>query len=193
MKHFLFFLQMSVIAATSVLTSCGGAPVKSPCSVEVFIPLKQYTEVELLGQHGKIIDSTLTIANDSVRFMRDDIDNMPYVAKLCFKNPSDSLDILYMPMVIEGGTVKVEISDVLNLTGTDDNRALFRFIKAKNSFAANYQNPDYDLDKLNRDYSKFYSDQMILNSDNAVGRYLLDTYGSLLTSEDMRRVKEKIK
>ena len=138
MKHFLFFLQMSVIAAAAVLPS----------------------EVEPLGQHGKLIDSTLTIANDSVRFMRDDIDNMPYVANLCFKNPSDSLDILYMPMVIEGGTVKVEISDVLNLTGTDDNRALFRFIKAKNSFAAHYQNPDYDLDKLNRDYSKFYSDKL---------------------------------
>lgn len=193
MKHFLFFLQITVIAAAAALTSCGGAPVQSPCSVEVFIPLKQYTEVSLMDQHGKLIDSTLTLSNDSIRFTRDDIKAMPYMAKLCIVNPNDSLDILYMPLVIEGGTVKVEISDVLNLEGTPDNRALLKFIKAKNSFAANYQNPDHDLEKLNRDYSKFYSDQMILNYDNVVGRYIYDAYGSLLTPEDEQRVKEKLK
>ncbi|MCI8999020.1 MAG: hypothetical protein HFJ95_08515 [Muribaculaceae bacterium] len=193
MKHLLFFRTILMVSIVAMLTACGGAPVQSPCSVEVFIPLKQYTQVSLVDQHGKLLDSTLTIAKDSIRFTRDDITSMPYVAKLLIVNPSDSLDMLYMPFVVEGGKVEIEISDVLNLTGTDDNRALFKFIKAKNNFAARYQNPEHDLEKLNRDYSKFYSDQMLVNSDNAVGKYLYETYGSLLTSEDDKRVKEKLK
>lgn len=192
MKHLVFFLQMFVIATAVALTSCGGASVQSPCSVEVFIPLKQYTDVALMDQHGRLIDSTLTVQNDSIRFVRDDVAEMPYVAKLCITNPADSLDILYMPFVVEGGTVNIEISDVLNLSGTSDNRALFKFIKAKNKFVANYQNPGHDLEQLNRDYSQFYADQMILNCDNMVGRYIFETYGSLLTKEDAERVKEKI-
>ena len=143
-----------------------------------------------------MIDSTLTICNDSIRFMRNDTARMPYVAVLLLTNPTDSLNFVMMPMVIEAGTVKLELSDRISLSGTDDNKKMYEFQKAKNTFTRQYDekmNPEHDVNKLKADYSKFYSDQAIINKDNVVGEYIYDTYRSLMTREDEKRVKEWIK
>lgn len=194
MKHLKFFLHVLVVAVSAaVMSSCGGAPVKSECNVEVYSPIARYSEVVLLDSHGAVLDSTLRVVNDSIRFSRNDIDEMPYVAVIRMVNPADSIDMVYMPVVIEGGTVVLNLGDEISLGGTADNRAMYKFLKAKNSFVRTYSNPEHDLERLESDYSRFFADQIMLNFDNVVGRYIYDTYGSQLTREDRMRVEEKTK
>lgn len=178
------------------LAACGESNKKGPCTVEVYSPVKQYSEVVLLDNKGKVIDSTLVVRNDSIIFTRNDTAAMPYVATLRLRNPNETLDAVYMPMVIEAGKVKVELTETrLGLTGTDDNDVLYQFIKARLKFVNHYDesNPEHDVEKLKADYSKFYSDQALLNKDNPVGRYIFEVYGSVMSREDKQRVSEALK
>lgn len=179
-----------------LLAACGGKSKQGPCSVEVYYPNAEYSQVRLVDASGHMIDSTLTIRNDSIRFMRNDSASMPYVAVLMLTSPTDSLNFISMPMVIEAGTVKLELADRISLSGTDDNKKLFEFEKAKNTFTRQYDekmNPQHDVEKLKADYSKFYSDQAIMNKDNIVGEYILTAYGQKMSFDDQKRVKEWIK
>ena len=179
-----------------IMTACGGKSKQGPCSVEVYYPNPEFKEIVLVNTKGQMLDSTLTIRNDSIRFMRNDSANMPYVAVLRMTNPSDSINFISMPIVIEAGTVKLELTDRISLSGTDDNKKMYEFQKAKNTFTRQYDqkmNPEHDVKKMKADYSKFYSDQAIVNKDNIVGEYIYDTYNSLMTLDDEKRVKEWIK
>lgn len=185
---------VTAAAATAIFSSCSGKPKQSRCDVEVFSPEKRYSEVKLLDVHGAVIDSTLSVRNDSIIFSRTDSLAMPYIATLRLRNPSDSLDIVYMPIVIEGGTVSLDLTDRISLSGTPDNEALFKFLKAKNSFSAKYEreNTSHDVAKLKEDYSKFFADQAILNKGTVVGEYIFETYRSVMTPDDLSRVKERL-
>ena len=179
-----------------LLAACGGKSKQGPCSVEVYYPNAEYKHVSLVDDRGKMIDSTLTIRNDSIRFTRNDSAKMPYVAVLMLTNPADSMNFIGMPIVIEAGTVKLELTDHVSLSGTDDNKKMHEFLKAKNNFTLHYDekmNPEHDVQKLKADYSKFFSDQAIMNKDNVVGEYILKAHGSIMTHEDQKRVNEWIK
>lgn len=177
------------------MVACGGDSRQAKCSVNVFIPSTQYTDVKLVDTNGKVIDSTLTVKNDSIRFSRTDSLSMPYVVQLQLLNPADSIDFINFPIVIEGGVVRLDLTDRISLSGTKNNEQLFKFLKAKNSFFAKYDregNPEHDIQKMRKDYSKFYADQILLNKGTVVGEYLLKAYGSHLTKEDYERVKERM-
>ena len=175
-----------------VMAACGGTPKKSRCEVEVYSPFKQYSQVVLFSSTGKILDSTLVVNNDSIRFARTDTANMPYMALLMLSNPSDTLDIISMPIVIEGGTVKLELTDNIQLGGTEDNDALFQFKKAKNSFMKREKEVK-DPEQFKKETSKFLADQAILNKDNMIGDYIYRTYMTFFQAEDMERVKSALK
>ncbi len=196
MKNPTKYVALVAWALLLILAACGEKSKKGPCSVEVYYPNAQYHQVSLVDAHGHMIDSTLFIRNDSIRFTRNDSAQMPYVAVLLLTDPADSLNFVSMPVVIEAGTVKLELTDHISLTGTDDNKKLFEFEKAKNKFTRQYDekmNPEHDVMKLKADYSKFYSDQAIMNADNVVGEYIFDAYHSVMTLDDEKRVKEWIK
>lgn len=193
MKNPLKFAILPALAAALALASCGGAPKQSRCNVEVFSPEKKYTEVRLMSTDGHVLDSTLVVRNDSILFSRTDSTAMPYVATLRLRNPSDSIDMIFMPIVIEGGTVRLDLTSRISLSGTDDNEKMYQFLKEKNRFSANYENPGHDTGKLREDYSRFFADQAILYGDNIVGEYILRTYGSLMTAEDRKRVDQRTK
>lgn len=189
------FRFSSALILLLLAAACGGAPQKSRCDVEVFSPNPSYSVAMLYGPEGELLDSTLSVVNDSIRFSRTDSLSMPYVATLRLINPADSLDMVTMPIVVEGGKVSLNLSGRLELSGTPGNEALFKFLKAKNSFNARYEregNPDHDIEKLKKDYSKFYASQILLNKDNAVGKYLLKSYSNALTREDLADVKERM-
>lgn len=189
-------ILMATVLLPVVFSACSSKPKQARCDVEVFSPEKRYSEAKLLDINGAVIDSTLSVRNDSIRFSRTDSLAMPYIATLRLRNPSDSLDMVYMPIVIEGGTVRLDLTDRISLSGTVDNEALFRFLKEKNSFTAKYErenNDAHDVDKLKTDYSKFFSDQAILNQGSVVGKYILETYRSIMTPDDLERVNERIK
>lgn len=185
-----------VIAALLAIASaaCGGRPLQSRCEVRVHTPGDRYTEVRLLDTRGNVLDSTLRVAGGTVTFTRTDSLDMPYVATLRLRNPGDSLDILYMPVVIEGGTVEVDLTDRISLSGTADNDRLYDFLRARNNFTARYGregNPEHDVEKMRRDYSVFFADQILLHRGTVVGDYLLETYRRILGPEDLLRVMKE--
>lgn len=168
---------------------------QSRCDVEVYTPVREYSEVTLLGPRGEVLDSTLSVRNDSVRFSRTDSLSMPYVATLRLRNPSSAeLDAVYMPLVIEGGTVRVGLTESdITLTGTPGNERLLKYVKAKLRFESDYSrggNPGHDVERLRADYSRFFSDQILANRGTVVGDYILETTRQFLTPEDLRRVRE---
>lgn len=176
------------------LASCGGPPRQSRCSVEVYTSDRQYTVARLLDSRGHALDTTLRVRGDSIRFQRTDSLAMPYMASLMLINPSDSMDVLIMPIVIEGGTVRLSFADPITLGGTPDNDALFSYLMAQQKFSRHYdeRNPDHDRDRLRADYSAFYTEQILRNRDNAVGRYIYDTTRQLLLPDDLERVRENL-
>ncbi len=179
-----------------LLVACGGKSKQGPCSVEVYYPNAEFKEVSLMDASGNVLDSTLNIRNDSIRFTRNDTARMPYVAVLWLMDPQDSINYITMPMVIEAGTVKLELAEKISLSGTDDNKKMFEFQKAKNTFTRQYDdkmNPEHDVNKLKADFSKFYSDQAIVNADNIVGEYIYNAYSTVMLPDDQKRVKEWIK
>lgn len=182
---------ITTAALLLIIAACGGAPKQSKCSVEIYTPEKRYTQASLVDVAGNTIDSTLVVKNDSVRFVREDVKNMPYIAKIRLANPQDSLDVLYMPMVIEGGTVKLELSNRISLSGTDDNDKMYKFLKGKNAFVAQHPAAG-DLEQMKHDYSRYFSDQVLQNKDNIVGKYIYDTYYSVMMGEDAVKAKEAI-
>lgn len=184
---------LSLFLLTLFLAACGGTPIKSKCSVEIFIPSPEYTEIILLDTQGNVIDSTLSLKNDSIRFFREDIDMMPYIATVMLSNPSDSLDIIYHPIVVEGGTVRLELTDRISLTGTADNDRLFRFLKDKNRYLSHYENKEQDVEKLRADHSRFFTDQIMRNKDNIVGEYILATYREFLEPDDLTTSREALR
>lgn len=188
-------MTLCVAAMVLLLAACGESNKKGLCQVEVFSPVKEYSEVALLDGKGHVIDSTLVVKNDSIIFSRTDTVNMPYVVTLRLKNPNEKLDAVLMPIVIEAGTVKVELAeDRLGLSGTSDNDALYNFVKARLKFINHYDesNPEHNVDKLKEDYSKFYSNQAIMNKDNIVGKYIFEQYGSVMSKDDKQRVAEAL-
>ncbi len=178
------------------LAACGGKQKQGPCNVEVYYPNAQYKNVSLVDANGNRLDSTLTIRNDSIRFLRNDSAQMPYVAVLVLTTPNDSMNFISMPMVIEAGTVKLELTNNVSLSGTKDNKKMHEFLKAKNNFTLHYDekmNPEHNVEKLKADYSKFFSDQALLNHDNIVGEYILQAHGQMMTYQDQKKVKEGLK
>ncbi len=178
------------------LAACGGKTKQGPCNVEVYYPNAQYTQAKLVDVKGHMLDSTLSIRNDSIRFLRNDSAQMPYVAVLMLTSPTDSMNFISMPMVIEAGTVKLELTNNVSLSGTKDNKKMHEFLKAKNNFTLHYDekmNPEHNVEKLKADYSKFFSDQALLNHDNIVGEYILEAHGQMMTYQDQKKVKEGLK
>ncbi len=178
------------------LAACGGKTKQGPCNVEVYYPNAQYTQAKLVDVKGHMLDSTLSIRNDSIRFLRNDSAQMPYVAVLMLTSPTDSMNFISMPMVIEAGTVKLELTNNVSLSGTKDNKKMHEFLKAKNNFTLHYDekmNPEHNVEKLKADYSKFFSDQALLNHDNIVGEYILQAHGQMMTYQDQKKVKEGLK
>ena len=110
-----------------LLAACGGKSKQGPCSVEVYYPNAEFKEVALISPTVNMIDSTLTIRNDSIRFLRNDTARMPYVAVLLLTHPTDSLNFVMMAMVIEAGTVKLELTDRISLSGTTTIRSFMSF------------------------------------------------------------------
>lgn len=190
-KRNIFSLSLAFAVCAWLLAACG-APKQSPCSVEVYSPNKQYSEVMLYDAQGNVLDSTLTVKNDSVLFTRDDIKEMPYIATLHLRNPAEKLDMLVMPIVIEGGTVKLELADRFTLGGTDDNKRLFEFMKAKNSHLANLEKENISLEELREKNSEFFSGQILLNKDNIVGEYILDTFSEFISFDEKERLKAEL-
>lgn len=193
MRHPFFSLSFVAVAMALLIAACGGKPKQSRCDVEVYSPSKKYTEAVLVDTKGAVIDSTLRVAGDSIRFSRCDSTAMPYVATLRLTNPSDSLDILFMPIVIEGGTVSLDLTDNIRLTGTDDNEKLLKFLKAKNSFTSKYQNEGHDIEKLREDYSRFFADQVLLFDGSVVSDYIFETYKNVISQSDRDRIEERMK
>lgn len=188
-------LFLSALVLLLVGAACGG-PKKGRCDVQIYSPDKHYTQAVLLDLKGTVIDSTLNVVNDSIIFSRTDTAAMPYVATLRLMNPNDTMNMVYMPLVIEGGVVKMELGDKVSLSGTSDNDALYRFLKAKNTFMTKYQRDkkeDLDIETFKKDHSKFFGDQILLNNGTVVGDYLMQIYGQFLTPEDYLRVKERMK
>lgn len=178
---------------SALFTACNKTPKQSECTVEVYTPLRQYTKALLIDSKGEAVDSTLQIKNDSIIFKRNDIKEMPYIVTLTMINTRDSLDILNMPLVIEGGTVKLELTDKLSLSGTEDNDKLFKFLKSKNKFLASQKQDSSDFEQQKKDISRYFLDQFMQNKDNIVGSHIFDVYSQFMTSSDYMQASEVMK
>lgn len=189
--------SLSLILVSAIfqmlLASCEGTPKQSECTVEVYTPLRQYTEAKLTNLKGEVVDSALRIKNDSIIFKRNDIEEMPYIVTLTVINPNDSVDALIMPMVIEGGTVKLDLSDKLSLSGTEDNGKLFKFLKGKNKFLAECRKDNSDFEQQKNNISRYFLDQVMRNKDNIVGDYIFNVYSQFMTSSDYMEASEVLK
>lgn len=191
-RHSILLLPLFCLVLAGVAAGCrqrGEAP-KQPCLLELRVSLPEYRTGWLRSTEGEPLDTLRFTEEGSALLTRTDTARMPYMALVCLVNPADSIDRMEMPVVIEGGTVSVEIGEYISTTGTPLNHKVQEFLNSLQGCKdALRLKQDATPEEVTGVFSDFYLQQILANRDNVVGRYLYRAYGQHLRTEERERAK----
>lgn len=185
-------LLLPLAAALIILCGCSSHTTKTGCHIEGNISLEGYKNIYLADDAGKLIDSCLI---NNGQFHLADTRNIerPYVATMQVMAEKDPADQLFMPVAIENGTVKVELAEYIQLSGTPLNKQVKAFLDdlqhCKDGVAAQ---KGITAEKVAEIFSQFYRQQILSYKGNAVGRYIYKSYGNHLNAADLEQVKAEM-
>ena len=98
-----------------------------------------------------------------------------------------------MPVFIENGTVTMDISDHIYISGTSLNDGLQEFFNSlQNSKDATKAKKDITLEEIETTFSEFYKQQILTNKDHALGKYIYQEYGGNMKMSDQEQVKAQM-
>lgn len=182
-KYLLPLLLLGLVACAKK------TPEQSMCVMSVASPGEEYTLAVLYDVNNQVVDSV--IPGDGSTIVRRDSTEMPYLGFLRFYNTSDPVDVIELPVAIEGGDVTIDVNKRLGATGTPLNEKLHEFLLERNRLNMLYdplRNPDLTVDDLERAYSIFYVEQ-INKSDKIIGDFLEASYGVHILPADRNKLR----
>lgn len=192
MKNKLLFLLLICTGIGFTCCNSNKTNISDNCIVNVKIGIPQYTTAYLLNDNDQTLD-TLDITNMTISFERNDTASMPYIAVIRLSNPTDSIDILSMPVIIEPGEININISEYITVQGTNLNLRLQEFL---NGLQATHDSiklmKDIQVEKIKTKFSEFYRQQILMNKDNVLGKYIYKSYGIHLTETDNSLVNAQL-
>lgn len=185
-------LLFPLLALLLLLTACvQKQPVQAPCTIDLTCSLEGYSKGVLTLTDGTVLDS-LCLTDGHLSLLRTDSAQMPYVAKVKLVNDNDPTDDIYMPIVVEGGTVTVVLSELYTTKGTPLNKAMQQFfveMQRVHDSLEGETNPKVVAES----YSAFFKKQILLHSNDVIGRFVLEEYGPNMTADDGMEVKTVMK
>lgn len=190
MKKLLLFLLL--LTSGWMISSCGeGGKKTESCQVFATVGFPEYTAACLKDAQGNILD-TLQLNDGHISFVRTDTVNMPYIAIIRLINTTNTSDWAEMPIVVEQGKVNVEIGEYITTSGTQLNVRLQEFLNDLQATSDAYKVSECKKDNMKKTFSEFYRQQILSNSDNVVGIYIMQNYGFHLNEEDAALVKAQL-
>ena len=179
---------MTLASASLLVSSCGGSD-KGGCTLTGHTSFTEYTTACVTDLDRNRLDSqSLTDGNFSFH-VADSVD-APYPMYLILEDPKDSLNTLSMPFIVEAGEIRMELDEYIRISGTPQNRGMQEFldglqtckdaVKAKKGLSAE------DIRDI---FSDYYKQQILLNKDYALGRFILKEYGIHLLPGDREQVE----
>lgn len=188
-KHLLYLL---LLMSVWMMTACGGERSGSgPCRMTANVDFPEYTQACLKDMDGKVLD-TLPLRDGRIEFVFADTARMPFVAFVSLLNPSDSLDRMDMPVVMESGDVAVEIGEYISSCGTPLNGRLQEFLNGLQATSDAVRQPEVTVEEGRKSFSEFYRQQILSNRHNVVGLFVYRNYGVHLNDDDAALVKAQL-
>lgn len=185
-------LLFPLLALVALLVSCGQKqPVQAPCTIDLTCSLEGYTKGVLTLVDGSVLDS-ICLTDGHLSLHRTDSALMPYVAKVTLVNDNDPTDDIYMPIVVEGGTVTVVLGELYTTWGTPLNKAMQQFFVEMQRVHDSLEG-ETDPKVVAESYSAFFKKQILLHSNDVIGRFVLAEYGANMTPDDGMEVKTVMK
>ncbi|MEY8705921.1 DUF4369 domain-containing protein [Bacteroides faecichinchillae] len=186
-----YFLLLLLLVCSWVMESCRKQQIQSRCIVEMKIEYPEYTQGYLKKLDGKQLDSLIVI-NGHLNLERTDTLLMPYVAFISLKNPTDSIDRIEIPFVVEGGKVNIEIGEYINISGTPLNQRLQDYLNDLQALRSSLDEKTLSIKETNHIFSEFYRQQILNNKNNVLGQYIYKSYGVHLNDTDRDLVKAQL-
>ena len=187
---FLTILNMSymkrvliLLFSMTLLLACNYANEKT-CFIDGNISLEEYSNMYLVDYNGNLLDSTFRSSDGSFSFKYTGKD-MPRIVVLELRNPRLIKDVVYLPVALESGCVRITIGSRLHMSGTKLNNKIMNFFDGLQQIGDEIQFNVATLDECKRIYSAFYLQKIQENEKNAFGDYLKLAYARELTPEDL--------
>lgn len=191
MKRNLLLLPLFVLVGLLAASCSQPRSPQGPCSIHLSCTLEGYSQGLLTLADGTVLDS-LRLTDGKLNFSRTDSTLMPYVAKVQLFNDNDSSDDIYMPIVVEAGEVTVVLDKLYSTWGTPLNKEMQQFFVGMQRVSESLEG-ETDPQMVISSYSSYYKKQILLHSDDVIGRFILAEYGANLTPDDGMEVKTVMK
>lgn len=147
-----------------------------------------YSRAVLMDEEENRLDSVPVRGGAFAMSITDSVGS-PRVMTVRLVSDSDFFD---MPVVVETGAVKMDISDYLTVGGTRLNDDLQEFLDAMQTcYDRCLEHTGMTADEVERAFSDFYLQQITLHHRDVLGGYIFRNYDVHL-SEDARRQAKKL-
>lgn len=114
-------------------------------------------------------------------------DNALKIYKLVYKYSDKDYFPLTLPVVGGEGDVKVYMGGKVLTTGTPSNEALQDFLIANDKKTEEMMNKtDLPIDEIKSEFKNFLAESIINNKDNIVSLYVLKSYTSRFSEEEVK-------
>ena len=182
---------MTLASASLLVSSCGGSD-KGGCTLTGHTSFTEYTTACVTDLDRNRLDSqSLTDGNFS--FHVADSVAQPYALILTLEDPKDSLNNMSMPFIVEAGEIRMDLDEYIRISGTPMNRGIQQFLDGMQLCKdAVLQKKDLAVEDIRDIFSDFYKQQILLNKDNALGRFIFHEYGVHLQPGDREQVEAQL-
>ena len=181
-------LLMTLASASLLVSSCGGSD-KGGCTLTGHTSFTEYTTAYVTDLDRNPLDS-MSLTDGNFSFHVTDSVVAPYPMYLVLKDPKDSLNNLSMPFIVEAGEIRMELDEYIRISGTPQNRGMQQFLDGLQTCKdAVIKKKDLTVEDIRDIFSDFYKQQILLNKDYALGRFILKEYGVHLQPDDRKQVE----
>lgn len=179
-------------ALTFLLGACGTQNTPRGCTLTGHISMPEYDMAYLADLDRHRTDST-SLDNGDFHFAVADSVSQPYAMLLQLVDREEPLNQMDLPVMVENGTIQVNLGEYIHITGTPLNDRVQHFLNAlqacKDKVAAQ---KDITVEQVRSTFSGFYKEQILLNKDNVLGGYILRDYGVHLNAADRAAVEAQL-
>lgn len=183
---------MTLASASLLVSSCGGADQQSGCTLTGHTTFTEYDKAYVIDLDRNSLDS-VALTDGNFTFHITDSVEQPYPLILKLKDPKVPLNDMNMPFIVEAGEIRMELDEYIHISGTPLNRGVQQFLDGLQMCKdAVLLKKDLAVEDIRDIFSDFYKQQILLNKDNALGRYIFHEYGNNLQPGDREQVEAQL-
>ena len=184
-------MLMTLASASLLVSSCGGSG-QSGCTLTGHTTFTEYNKAYVTDLDRNRLDS-IELKDGNFTFHVADSVDTPYPLYLTLEDPKDSLNNMEMPFIVEAGEIRMELNEYIRISGTPMNRGIQQFLDGMQMCKdAILQKKDLAVEDIRDIFSDFYKQQILLNKDNALGRFIFHEYGVHLQPGDREQVEAQL-